>query len=93
MKFKIYDKVRERYLSDEELENQYYYTGQFDRSFPDPQEYTEPFKVNLWTGKIQISTDNGCTDPECCFPSELYQDSDDFILEVSNEPDYKRYRI
>jgi hypothetical protein len=82
MRFKIYDIVRERYLSTEELEGQYYNTGQFDRTFPDPGEYTEEFRINLLTGKVQTDHDNACVNLSCCTPCQMFTDDDNFRLEI-----------
>lgn len=86
MRFDIYDLVRDRFLSDEELEGQYYYTGRFDRSYPEPNEYIEPFKINLLNGKIQTDHNNACSDPDCCTPCKMFADNDNFILLVGGMP-------
>ncbi len=82
MKFSVHDKYRDRYLTDEELEGGFYYTGQFDRSYPEPNEYIERFEVNLLTGKIKTNKDNSCSDEDCCTPGEYYCDDDNFLVEV-----------
>ena len=61
-------------MTNDELFGQYFYTGQFDRSYPEPEQYIEYFKINLLTGKVQIAHEHsgGCS----------FEDSDDFILTI-----------
>lgn len=87
MRFKVFLKSQDRYLSDEELAGKFYYTGQFDRSYPEPNPYIERFEVNLLNGKIQTNHDNACTDSDCCSPCEMFADDDDFILSVDDAED------
>ncbi len=82
IKFRVWDKSTKRFLSDEELEGMYYFTGDFDRCFPDPNPYLKEFKFNLLTMKIQTDHDNSCSDLDCCTPCEMYADDDNFILSM-----------
>lgn len=78
MKFSIYDTERKRYLSEEELEGYFYFTGQFDRSYPRPNEYIERFTVNLVTGKVEAELSTPARD--------TYEiNTDRFRLEVIND--------
>jgi hypothetical protein len=64
---RIYFKSQKRYLTDEEIENNFYFTGEIDRSYPDPHEYYDTFELvkdkknnlrvytfNYLTGKLNI---------------------------------------
>lgn len=78
MKITVYDKLRRRWLTDEELEGKFYYTGMGDYSLKNVDAEIERFEFNLLTCKIQTNFDNACTELTCCFPCEMFADNDDF---------------
>lgn len=80
--FKVFHISRNRYLTDDELEGQFYFNGIIHEENEGSWEDIDEFKVNLVTGKIQTDQDNACMDPECCSSCDLFADNDDFIIEV-----------
>lgn len=86
MKFRVYAKRLNRYLSEIELQtSEVSVDGKTDKKYPECYETTVPFRVNLLTGKIQIDQDNACSDETCCTPIEMFADDDDYIIEVVAE--------
>ena len=80
IKFKIYDKIRNRCLTEEELDGKFYYTGEMSQEFP----LTEEFSINLVTGKVQTPFDiTECADNDCDESDNIIMvDSDDFELMI-----------
>lgn len=88
MKFEVYDVKRDRYLTEEELEGNYFYNGVIHDTTEGSYEDIEDFKVNLATGKIQIPFDPSiCGEEGCCgsFGDIVFIDSDDFEIEINDD--------
>lgn len=87
MKFKVYDTLRKRYLTSDELSDCFFFNNTLGHDVEGEWENTTDFRVNLLTGKIQIEFDIAiCTDSSCCGgPQLIWTDADNFIIELEND--------
>lgn len=74
MKVNIYDKIRKRYLGNDELKEYFFYNGVEHQEHDDSWEETQEFRLNLLTMKVQLLVP--------LEGEEHYQDSDDFEVSL-----------
>lgn len=74
MKLLIYDTTKERYLSEDELERQYFLTGE-------SKPYIRYFRLNLVNLKVQMDYNNDTGTASCCSKGAAYAYTDRFLVQ------------
>lgn len=82
MKISIYDKIRKRYLSNDELSGYYFYNGMEHHESGGEWEDTESFRVNLLTCKLQVLKPEFLKKDLEWDASHRWRDSEDFEVSI-----------